>query len=506
MKKLVSIKLVLILISFTGLLNAQQLSLNFESGDRNIEIGNCWSFGAFTYVNYNTLTANLALSGNWGGRSNQLTNPDLGACWIKTPWMLPGSGDITFITRLAAANGTTRGIRLSYIPYDPSSASASKEGVPVVFYSWDWPSINLDIYTITANVPAAIANSGQPYKIRVSFVGTGGNSRALVDDMVFPGQYWSDPSNGCLPMSVIVDTDGDGVDDEDDDYPTDPYRAFNNYYPSASSYATLAFEDNWPNKGDYDFNDVVVNYRLNRVTNAQNQIVEVLGTFVLKASGASFKNGFGFQLNGITPDKVISVNGTNLGTSTYIDKLANGLEASQSFANVIVFDNFYDIMQHPGVGTGINTDPNAPFVPYQVLNVNVQFINNGSPAAGGPILITELPISAFNFYIISNQDRGREIHLADYLPTDLANPAYFNSGQDDTQPGQGKYYKTSNNLPWGLSLREGFEYPIEKVSVDKAYLHFVEWAESSGTLYPDWSDNTPGYRDNTKIYQPPAPN
>ncbi|NLH53483.1 MAG: LruC domain-containing protein, partial [Bacteroidales bacterium] len=281
MKKTSVFFFALIMMGLGGRLNAQQLILDFESGNENIELANCWAFGALAYISNAALTPNLALNGGWAGRTKPLTNLNQNACWIKTPWILPYSGNITFIARLTAVNGTLRGIRLSYISYNPNSSNSSKENTPVEFYSWNWPSINLGLYTITAPMPAAIANSGQPYKILVSFVGTGGNSRALVDDMVFPGQYWSDPSSNCLAQSVIADADGDGVGDQDDEYPTDPFRAFNNYYPSSNGFATLAFEDNWPNKGDYDFNDVVVDYQLNRVTNSQNQLVEVLGTFVL---------------------------------------------------------------------------------------------------------------------------------------------------------------------------------------------------------------------------------
>ncbi|MEF1228835.1 GEVED domain-containing protein, partial [Vibrio fortis] len=34
------------------------------------------------------------------------------------------------------------------------------------------------------------------------------------------------------------------------------------YFPSASGYATLAYEDNWPYKADYDMNDAVLRYRI----------------------------------------------------------------------------------------------------------------------------------------------------------------------------------------------------------------------------------------------------
>jgi hypothetical protein len=61
------------------------------------------------------------------------------------------------------------------------------------------------------------------------------------------------------------DSDGDGVSDQFDDYPDDPLRAFNNFYPSEDGFGTLAFEDLWPGKGDFDFNDMVIDYSINQI-------------------------------------------------------------------------------------------------------------------------------------------------------------------------------------------------------------------------------------------------
>ncbi len=58
-----------------------------------------------------------------------------------------------------------------------------------------------------------------------------------------------------------VDTDGDGIANTLDMYPNDATRAFDNYYPSKTVFGTLAFEDLWPGKGDYDMNDLVVDYQ-----------------------------------------------------------------------------------------------------------------------------------------------------------------------------------------------------------------------------------------------------
>ena len=91
------------------------------------------------------------------------------------------------------------------------------------------------------------------------------------------------------------DSDGDGVPDNEDDYPNDPDRASNNFYPGVG-FGSLAFEDNWPFKADYDMNDMVIDYRYNQVTNSDNEVVEIKAKIVLRAMGASFHNGFGIEL------------------------------------------------------------------------------------------------------------------------------------------------------------------------------------------------------------------
>ncbi|MDZ7777449.1 MAG: LruC domain-containing protein [Bacteroidales bacterium] len=133
------------------------------------------------------------------------------------------------------------------------------------------------------------------------------------------------------------DTDGDGVADELDAYPDDPDRAFNNYTPSENSYATLAYEDLWPSKGDYDFNDLVIDYRFNQITNADNLVVDLEASFVVQAIGAGFQNGFAFQLP-VTPSMIQSVQGQVL-ESGYFSLSNNGTEAGQSKAVIPVFEN-----------------------------------------------------------------------------------------------------------------------------------------------------------------------
>src|SRR5690606_10531952 len=115
--------------------------------------------------------------------------------------------------------------------------------------------------------------------------------------------YSSDPSKKCTPLVPIIDKDGDGVADLEDAYPNDPFKSFNNFFP-AKGFATLMFEDLWPGIGDYDFNDLVVDYRINRITDSKNEVVEAVIELNTRAIGAGFKNGFGIEFTGISPNKV----------------------------------------------------------------------------------------------------------------------------------------------------------------------------------------------------------
>lgn len=291
----------------------------------------------------------------------------------------------------------------------------------------------------------------------------------------------------------VTDSDGDGVDDEDDDYPDDPTRAYNIYYPDFNSFGSLAYEDNWPGKGDYDFNDLVVDYQYKQVTNAENELVELFGKFVIRAIGASYTNGFGFEMD-LAPTDISDVTGISI-VDGYITLGANNSEANQAKGTIIVTDNAFTQLPHPGGGTGVNTTPGQTYVEPDTMEIHVTLTQ--------PVSISEAGSAPYNPFIIVDQERGREVHLPDYTPTSLANPDYFGTMNDDSNPATGKYYKTENNLPWAIDVPAEFDYPIEKAVIIQAYLHFAAWAESSGSQYPDWYLDLSGYRNDDVIYQVP---
>lgn len=289
---------------------------------------------------------------------------------------------------------------------------------------------------------------------------------------------------------TATDTDDDGISDNFDEYPTDPSRAFNQYYPSQSGYATMAFEDLWPGKGDYDFNDLVVKYRYKQILNANNQVAAIEAVYSLIATGASFRNGFGVELP-VSQTQVSSITGCQLNAG-YITTRPNGTESGNDKASFIVFDDSYSLLTYPGTGLGVNTTPGSPWVAPTEFTVTIQFVT--------PQPASALGTPPFNPFMIVNKNRSKEVHLPNNPPTQLAGPEFFGTVSDDSNPAEGRYYKTSGNLPWAINIIDSFDYPVEKEEITNGYLKFGNWAESNGQVYYDWYQNLPGYRVANSIY------
>jgi len=287
------------------------------------------------------------------------------------------------------------------------------------------------------------------------------------------------------PIDKPVDADGDGISDVFDDYPADPAKAFDNFVPSKNQYGTLAFEDMWPARADYDFNDMVLGYNFNQVTNAQPRVVQLRASFMLPAMGADFANGFDVELP-FAANKIASVTGNS----------SPVLETTGTAGAVIrVLENAFDIIAQV-TGEKINTVLEQPYHDPVEITLTVT-------------LNTPLDKNAFTYqppynpFIYQNRIRSHEIHLPNYPPTSLADQTLFGTADDTSAPVQKRYYKTADNLPWAISIPAQWEYPVERKQISWAYYALKNWAQSSGVSYPDWYVSKPGYRNSELIY--PAP-
>lgn len=287
------------------------------------------------------------------------------------------------------------------------------------------------------------------------------------------------------------DSDNDGVIDELDDYPNDAGAAYDVYTPSEIGMGSLAFEDLWPVKGDYDFNDLVMGYRFVNVLNSDNLAVRAEIELTIRAVGAGNHNGFGIQIP-VDESLISQVTGYEI-FGNLVSLKANGLEEGQSVPTVIVFNDAFDHMKAPSGGAFVNTVTGHTQVAEKSFTIVINFTE--------PIDPTPLTNPPYNPFLFNSFERGREVHLTGHAPTDLADASLFGTEDDDTRPGLDRYYQSGDNTPWAINIIHTFRYPTEKSRIDKAYNYFLHWGESGGQSYTDWYGDNSGYRNLSKIYQ-----
>ncbi|MFZ4798620.1 MAG: LruC domain-containing protein [Bacteroidia bacterium] len=358
--------------------------------------------------------------------------------------------------------------------------------------SWSNSSVNSNAtfyYTINALNPESTAakrehvvllydNPTQRFLIGIEDLNRDVNSDNDFNDCVIYAT--ANPVTNVSQVNVITttpatgtDTDGDGVLNAYDEYPTDPARAYNVSYPSATTFATVAFEDLWPSQGDYDMNDVVVNYQYKGVLNAANKMVDMTAKYKLRAAGGTFKNAFCVELP-INKSAVTTITG------------GLGLDAAANKAILKVFANSLAIIPSYNTIKGNTT---------LVTDTITMSMNFGTPQS--------ITLSSFNPFIWvdeTGKGRGHEVHLPDFAPTELATTATFGTAMDNSIPASSRYYKTKLNLPFAINIPETFAYPAEKELIILAHLKFAAWAQSGGVQYQDWYKNLSGYRNNAKLY------
>ncbi len=224
------------------------------------------------------------------------------------------------------------------------------------------------------------------------------------------------------------DTDGDGILDRDDSYPDDANKAFEMFTPSKYGWGTVAFEDLWPSNGDYDFNDLAVNYRVIAILNAQGLAVQLDFLINTKSNKAGYTNAFGIEIPSLIPDQIEGITGPIL-TENYINLNANGTEAAQDKAVVILFDDANSMLN-------------------EEHKISVKFKNPISTETLGP--------APFNPFLIIDKNREKEVHLAYKNNTALASNSFETTGVNNDEDGN---FISNNGFPWAINIVHDFKVP-----------------------------------------------
>lgn len=279
------------------------------------------------------------------------------------------------------------------------------------------------------------------------------------------------------------------------------------YYPSRNSFGTLMFEDLWPSKGDYDMNDLVVDYKMIEKYYRRPyfhvpgigwfyRIYAIEATFRLRAVGAGYTLAFAMQL-----PNLCSISGE------VTSDLPQGITIETDNNTLILVGDAHDAFDSSLSGSWINTNESDPYYPIVEFTVNIpiEYVPASDPAwtQWDNDRLNPIYNPPYNPFIYPEGNRDQEIHLSNYPPTDSMNYALFGTGDDASDPQNEIYYKTSNGLPWAVHITKSTVYPIETKQITSAFLYFGEWAESGGSSHDDWYEDNSGYRDNSNIYSAP---
>jgi LruC domain-containing protein len=276
-----------------------------------------------------------------------------------------------------------------------------------------------------------------------------------------------------LVSPTDADSDGDGVKDALDEFPNDPNRAFSRYYPTRNTYGTLAFEDLWPTRGDYDMNDMVIRYRSREILNASRQTVAIEIDYRLDARGASIESGFGVQL-----PSVLSGNVSSATLTLPSGAQATQSEAGQDLATFIIFNSAQ--VELPGTSASCsfaNTQAECPSVASKSYRLEVSLTQ---PTNGNAL------IAPYNPFIFRTATRGHEVHLSGKPPTKLALTSLLGTADDRSVVGGSTTYVDTHGRPWAIDIPVEWRYPNETVDLTDPYPNMAIWATSGGTQFNNW--------------------
>ena len=226
-------------------------------------------------------------------------------------------------------------------------------------------------------------------------------------------------------------------------------------------YGTLTFEDLWPSMGDYDMNDVMIDYSCKVYKNTSNiRVYKIENQFIPRHNGGTLQSGFGFQLSSVSSGDVSNITIDGAEQSQYMQ--GANQEPGQSHPTFLLFDNIKGVLEKTiTISFELNDLVEANVVP---------------------------PYNPFIF-VESDKGRGREVHLVKYPPTDKADFGLFGTGSDASRTDEGLYYVMNRlKFPFALNLAsiKDFPTPDESVRIDLAYPQFNDWVKSEGKTNKDW--------------------
>lgn len=238
--------------------------------------------------------------------------------------------------------------------------------------------------------------------------------------------------------------------------------------PAANQYNVVAYEDLFPTRGDYDFNDAVIAYSYALGVNASGEVQEIRGTALLIARGSKYSHDWSLMIPvpGLSPNGVDS---SDCAVQRSADQQSPGLVAnsgcvisvygSTSAARGIAWKAFVDTVEL------------FPYTDLAGTSKDVPLNTPSNPAVN----------------ILLGPKATMTIQLQSPLPT------LSEFGTDDPR----LYVRNTNqtillttvdsqNFPFAMIMPKQWKWPIELTKIGDAYPSFLDYVSSGGVNAVDW--------------------
>ncbi len=267
-----------------------------------------------------------------------------------------------------------------------------------------------------------------------------------------------------MARQLKEDRDRDGVPNDEDVDPNNPYEAYEIRIPSEGQ-LSVAFEDLFgrADAGDADYNDFIANYTITEVVDSSGEYLSrIKFSVTAREKLAGYNHTFGIRLDDFTGKARVF--------GEYLDERGS----LRKFKPIYTTGPLeIEIFENTRYAKGKSVDFTVEFKEPQ--NINEE---------GAADVIVDRP--PYNPYLFV-KNTGKDIHLVgEETLTDSNNP--------------GATYMDADSFPWGLLVPADWKYPEEGQRIEVPYPRFTLWRESEGNEHQDWYEH---YYD---PYEPPTGN
>jgi LruC domain-containing protein len=242
------------------------------------------------------------------------------------------------------------------------------------------------------------------------------------------------------------------------------------YYPSSTSYYMVGYEDQYPHLGDYDFNDLVVAYRVNFGLNEALQVITISAEGYLIARGGVYDHSWHLRI--ALPEE-------SQAEGTYQLYVPPGVTSGSELIQYIDTSSGIDITLFNNT-TSLFYDPASSFTntlwdSEHILGHKFTF----EITLSDPIALEQMDTAPFDPYLYV-YDTNLEIHLEGKSPV---MPVSDNVSQGLTS------FVDDNGYPFALVFPEDWRFPNEYVDIGQAYPKLLEYIQSNRQSQTDWYNN-----------------